>query len=1420
MLTAGVCPDFAQYKKLATGQLSSPGKEALLEHLEGCPACAERVDSLSDKDTLVDLIRQARTLRDGPAPETVARLVERARELRPSSDVAEKAPAQVRLACSGCGKSLKVKADLAGKKIKCPKCQAVTLAPNALQLTGDKSPRPPPSEVAEALTVAPASPAGGRNSAGTAAGAGQAPPAGTDQHLYDFLAPAQSPDELGRLGQYRVLRVLGAGGMGVVFQAEDPRLQRLIALKAMLPGLAASDSAKQRFLREARAAAALKHDHIVTIHQVDEDRGVPFLAMEFLEGEPLDDRLKREGKLPLTEVLRIGREIAEGLAAAHERGLIHRDIKPANVWLEGKKGRVKILDFGLARAATGEAHLTQSGAIVGTPAYMAPEQAQGKNLDPRADLFSLGCVLYRTATGEAPFRGADMISTLMAVATENPAPPVSLNVEMPAELSDLIMQLLAKKPEDRPESAQALAEILERMAHETPPRAAKAGAQQPGAGRRGRRFAIAAGASFFFAALTTAAIYFLWQTPNGIIRIEVSDPDIQVVLDKDGPTIKGVGKQDIKVTPGAHGLKIKRGDLDFETEGFVLRKGETITLKIEWLEEGKLQVVQAGKGVIGEMAPPIQAAKKETPPTEVAKEVAKNSATPFAVAPFNAAKAKEHQDAWAKHLGVPVEATNKIGMKLRLIPPGVWLTPAYYLGKYEVTQGEWEQVMGYNPSQFGPKNPNLAGMDTSKFPVDVVSWFDSVEYCNKLSELEGLKPYYDLRVTKWGPKDGKQVAEAEAKILGGSGYHLPTDAEWEHGCRAGTNTAYHFGDKEDDLPEYAWFDKNSANRTHGVGEKKPNAFGLYDMHGNVWEWTESLKAVNDTRRFLRGGSFIHNASGPRSANRAFNKPTYRVNNLGLRVARTLPLDGFTVLPPLVPPTLEEKEAKKLQEDWAAKLKLPVEATNDIEMKLRLIPPGDGVAKAFYLGKYEVTQGEWEEVMDYNPSAFVPTNARVAGLDTSIFPVESVSWYDCVEFCNKLSEGEGLKPYYELTVKKRIDRSIADADVKILRGSGYHIPTDAEWEHGCRAGTQTKYYCGDKDEDLLEHAWFDKNSEGRPHEVGEKKPNAFGLHDMHGNVREWTEEMLTNAAPERVLRGGSWAAPPGHCAVSNRYRFGPDHRHHNHGLRLARAAVAKESTPLVAEPLREKEAKKLQQDWAAKLKLPVEATNKIGMKLRLIPPRDGVANVYYLGKYEVTQKEWQEVMGYNPSDFSAKGGWGTKVVGLDTSSFPVEQVSWFDCVEFCNKLSEREGMKPYFELTVKQRKDGSIREAVVKILGGSGYHIPTVAEWHHGCRAGAKTKYHCGDDDEDLLEYAWINENSAARPHPVGEKKPNGFGLFDMHGNVREWKGDIVTDPASRHPEIRGGSYAGPASACGMGRFARRGPDLRQNDLGLRVARVP
>jgi eukaryotic-like serine/threonine-protein kinase len=287
---------------------------------------------------------------------------------------------------------------------------------------------------------------------------------------HNFLAPPQAPDELGRLGPYRILKLLAKGGMGFVFQAEDPRLGRLCALKTMLPEMAQRPDMKERFLREARAAAQLEHDHIIPIYQVDEDRGVPYIAMPFLKGASLEEWYKQKKKdqpgTPLAEpqILKLGREIARGLAAAHKKGFVHRDIKPANIWLDASAGgRVRILDFGLARLSdnTTNPNLTQSGTIIGTPAYMAPEQALGKNVDGRADLFSLGVVLYRLCTGKMPFRGETSMAVMAAAATVDPPPPDAINPSVSPALSALVMQLLVKDPQQRLESAKEVVQIIQ-----------------------------------------------------------------------------------------------------------------------------------------------------------------------------------------------------------------------------------------------------------------------------------------------------------------------------------------------------------------------------------------------------------------------------------------------------------------------------------------------------------------------------------------------------------------------------------------------------------------------------------------------------------------------------------------------------------------------------------------------------------------------------------------------------------------------------------------------------------------------------------------------------------------------------------------------------------------------------------------------
>src|SRR5262245_24465239 len=277
----------------------------------------------------------------------------------------------------------------------------------------------------------------------------------------DFLVPSEKPGSLGRLGHYEVLEVVGRGGMGVVFRAFDTKLHRVVALKVLAPQLATSSAARQRFVREARAAAAVTHDHVIPIHAVEDAGPVPYLVMQFIDGPTLQKKLDRTGQLPLKEILRIGLQIAEGLAAAHRHGLVHRDVKPANILLENGVERVKLTDFGLARAGD-DASLTQSGVVAGTPTYMSPEQAQGEPVDFRSDLFSLGSVLYAMCAGRPPFRAPTAMAVLKRVCEEMPRPIREINPELPPWLADLLARLHAKAPADRFASAQEVADLLAR----------------------------------------------------------------------------------------------------------------------------------------------------------------------------------------------------------------------------------------------------------------------------------------------------------------------------------------------------------------------------------------------------------------------------------------------------------------------------------------------------------------------------------------------------------------------------------------------------------------------------------------------------------------------------------------------------------------------------------------------------------------------------------------------------------------------------------------------------------------------------------------------------------------------------------------------------------------------------------------------
>lgn len=414
-----------------------------------------------------------------------------------------------------------------------------------------------------------------------------------------ILTPSTKPGSLGRLQHYEIEEVLGSGGCGTVFRAFDEKLHRRVALKLMAPKLAVTSPARKRFLREARASAAIRHDNVVQIYAVEE-QPLPFIVMEYIAGKTLQQMHEEKGPFSIDEVVAIGHQIASGLGAAHATGLIHRDIKPGNILVEDGTHRVKITDFGLARTAD-DASITQSGVIAGTPLYMSPEQARGEPLDYRSDLFSLGSVLYVLCTGRPPFRAANTMAVLKRVVEDTPREMHDIVPEIPAWLIDIVEKLHAKDREARFQSATEVAARLN--LREKAPRLAESELPQGDAkplSSQGEKqssnqepattvflagshsfsssfsnwasrtlgmaalvlFAILLGFGMTEAAGVTAVTKTVIRlfTPTGTLVVEVDDPNISLRIDGQEIVVTGAGVKELRLQPGQYEVEAKEGD--------------------------------------------------------------------------------------------------------------------------------------------------------------------------------------------------------------------------------------------------------------------------------------------------------------------------------------------------------------------------------------------------------------------------------------------------------------------------------------------------------------------------------------------------------------------------------------------------------------------------------------------------------------------------------------------------------------------------------------------------------------------------------------------------------------------------------------------------------------------------------------------
>ncbi|MDX2038230.1 MAG: bifunctional serine/threonine-protein kinase/formylglycine-generating enzyme family protein [Isosphaeraceae bacterium] len=559
--------------------------------------------------------------------------------------------------------------------------------------------------------------------------------------------------------------------------------------------------------------------------------------------------------------------------------------------------------------------------------------------------------------------------------------------------------------------------------------------------------------------------------------------------------------------------------------------------------------------------------------------------------------------------------TSTIGSKFVLIPAGefdmgssrsesgaeseekpkrrIQITRSFYLQQTPVTQ---EQFGRFKADHSIIPSPRL------ELPAEEVSWYEAIAFCNWLSVLEGLDPYYE--------EDNSGVIIDR----NGSGFRLPTEAEWEYACRGGTKTRYSFGDDSRELLHHAWYTDNSNGTIHTVGRKGLNSFTLADMHGNVWEWVwdywrvgtyrdKSISSIDPMNseygklRVLRGGSAKSTANHLRSACRNRCDPHEKRPFVGFRPARTLPAPGSmkpiktigadamkevpksrdsepvrferleSVPPPRIEPVRPRPEPKRAPEPFSI-------VTSKIGSKLVLIPAGefdmgsDGsdkgaqgyekpkhrvrISRPFYLQQTPVTQKEFAQFKADHKNYF-PNKPD--------HPAEQVTWDEAVQFCNWLSKQEGLEPYYYADpVSSIIDRE----------APGYRLPTEAEWEYACRGGTTTRYWFGNDANLLPDYAWFDKTSNSSTQPVGKKPLNPFQLADMHGNVWEWMQDYwdaeaykmrisisidpLTEMPSERrVLRGGSLGSNAPRLRAASRGKNSPSRRW-DYGCRPARTCL--------------------------------------------------------------------------------------------------------------------------------------------------------------------------------------------------------------------------------------------------------------------------
>lgn len=1176
-MTGPQCPQQTRLAEYATGKLPEPEASSIAQHLEQCGDCEATIQRLeAASDTFVAGLKAEAPVAEPYTDEApYRRAAEQAAQLSATTTPpSPPAGAAAQPAASS------PPSPLAGE------------GPGVRGAAAEGSSPPVPSSA----------PSSGLRPPSPVAGAGVRPAAPVEKSVTKGTS---------KLGPYQLLAKLGEGGMGAVYKARHEHLEKIVAIK-ILPKKAMQDAAAvARFRREMKVVGALHHPNIVGAHDAGEALGVHYLVMEYVAGSDLSSLLKKQGPLPLDRAISYTRQAARGLAFAHAKGVIHRDIKPANLLVDGE-GTLKILDLGLARLDDGDLHnaaaregLTQTGQVMGTVDYMAPEQAfDTHRADAKADVYSLGCSLYRLLTGQNVFGGDTVVQKILAH-REQPIP--SLRVARPdvsPRLDALYQRMIAKRPEDRPTMAEIAGELeaLERGVAEAPiesividtSKAASperkrrdasraAGSARPaptapspvrgprasaprGPGRRPPAWLLAAAAGGA-ALVVCLGVWIIVRDPQGneIARLQAPDGSSVTVQphapQPHEPRPSGSGFVATPPSPlagegpAATGATPPPPALNPATIDFAAHRAEA-----EWL-------LDAGANYL-KIAPP-----HDLPAETTVKQLADLPQEPFVLTFISFRHSMKrlpdeaHYRSWAK-------LTSLRGFNIlsgptltdRAVAELVTLPRLDFFGIYGPTNVTNEGLRAIARSK------TLRGLDFHSSPQFNE---DSLAILEPLTKLNWLN--------------------VRGCPLGESGFHGVTRFENLETLIIEPRLSTGLGQLKA-LPRLSYLDLNGPFVTDAALQELA---GVTSLKNVVLTQTQVTPAALAAFRKATGAEVVF--AGSADASLAVIPPA--------PLSAAGPAATGAVPPPLAVAPFDAKEARTHQEAWARHLGMTIESTNSVGMKVILIPPGEFlmgstdeqveaavtpveaandrglqdrvrrteqpqhkvlITRPFLMSATEVTIGQFKKFSaatgyvtdaERRAAAAKAAPAQAGGKApltylTPGYPVQddspagAISWNDAVAYCEWLTaQDQTLLPLGEGA--RRADEgpppgpSPSSGSLRSPPSPGgrrvtYRLPTEAEWEYACRAGTTTLYSFGDDSNELLQYGWHSKNGPHESHPVGTRLPNPFGLFDMHGNLWEWCGDWSnpkwyeTSGSPSglsvdpvgpptgtrRVLRGGS------------------------------------------------------------------------------------------------------------------------------------------------------------------------------------------------------------------------------------------------------------------------------------------------------------